>query len=344
MNSSRDPRNAAASVHQRLVNRARQERVDFGLLLQRYAIERFLYRLGQSAEANRFTLKGAALFWVWAVQPFRPTRDVDLLGAGSADPGAIRRAIEAICSVSCPEDGATFDARSIRIEDIRAAQEYGGVRVLLKGFLGSTRLALQVDIGFGDAVTPAPEQREYPTLLDHPVPRLWVYPRETFVAEKFEAMVRLGAISSRVKDLWDVTVVARRFAFKGRVLREAVAATFRCRGTPIGDPRPEVLLPAFYEDAKRVQYWQQFQRQVEAGGHGPVQLARAGDEIRAFLGPVWDSLLQGGPFDQPWPAGGPWQARARRGGRTDRVSEPVERRQGAGKPRSLKTSGAGAGT
>jgi len=307
MTPPRETRNVAASVRQRLLNRARQEQVDFGLLLQRYAIERFLYRLGQSPEADRFTLKGAPLFWLWAKQPFRATRDVDLLGSGSPDHGAVRSAFEAICAVSCPEDAVAFDGGGIRIEDIRTDQEYGGMRVSLKGSLGSIRLALQVDIGFGDAVTPAPEQREYPTLLDHPAPRLWGYPRETFGAEKFEAMVRLGSISSRVKDLWDLTAMARHFAFDGAVLRKAIAATFARRGTPFGGPQPEALQPAFYQDPKRARYWQEFVRQVEAGAPGPVDLAQAGDEIRTFLGPVWESLVQGRPFAQDWPAGGPWQ-------------------------------------
>jgi hypothetical protein len=207
-----------------------------------------------------------------------------------------------------PRRRSAFHTATIRLEDIRTEQEYGGVRVSLKGSLGSTRLALRVDIGFGDAVTPAPEQREYPTLLDHPAPRLWVYPRETFIAEQYEAMVRLGSISSRVKDLWDLSVMARHFAFDGAVLREAIAATFARRGMSFGEQMPEALEPAFYEDPKRARYWQEFQRQVEAGAHGHVQLAQAGEQVRAFLSPVWDSLVEGRPFGQHWPPGGPWQS------------------------------------
>jgi hypothetical protein len=307
MRPSSQIHNVAHSVHQRLLNRARLENADFNLLLQRYAIERFLYRLGLSSEVDRFTLKGATLFWVWARQQFRPTRDVDLLATGSQDHAAIRRAIEEICAVPCPEDGVLFDPKSIRIEDIREEQEYGGVRAFLRGSLGQARLALQVDIGFGDVSTPERSEREYPTLLDHPAPRLWVYPRETLIAEKFEAMVHLGPLNSRVKDLWDVTAMARYFDFDGELLREAIAETFRRRGTTLGGQKPESLQPAFYEDPKRTRYWQEFQRQVEASAYGPMRLVDAGEEIRHFLSPLCDSLVNNEPFPKHWPAGGPWR-------------------------------------
>ncbi len=307
MSAAREVRNVAASVHQRLLNRARQEKADFGLLLQRYAIERFLYRLGLSAEVDRFTLKGATLFWVWARQPFRATRDVDLLGSGSADHASVRRAIEAICAVICPEDGVVFDADSIRIEDIRAELENGGVRTTVKGSLGRMHLTLQVDIGFGDAVTPEREEQEYPTLLDLPAPLVWMYPRETFVAEKFEAMVRLGPANSRVKDLWDITAAARSFSFDGELLREAVESTFRHRGTNLTVAKPDGLQLAFFEDPTRTGYWREFQRQTQTGAPGPLHLTEAGEEIRRFLGPLWDSLAAGERFSGHWLAGGPWR-------------------------------------
>lgn len=313
MRPSREIRNIAGSVHQRLLNRAAQEKVDFNLMLQRYAIERFLYRLGLSGEVDRFTLKGATLFLVWAGKQLRPTRDIDLLGTGPQDHAAIGRAMEAICLVPCPEDGVLFDPASIRIDDIRDQQEYGGVRVRLRGSLGRARLALQVDVGFGDVITPGRQEQEYPALLDHAAPRLWVYPRETFIAEKFEAMVRLGPLNSRVKDLWDVAALARFFDFEGDLLREAISETFKRRRTALGNRRPEALQPAFYGDPMRGRYWQAFQRQVEAGGYGPVGLVDVGEEIRLFLDPVCDSLIDGEPFRLVWPAGGPWQAGAYRG-------------------------------
>lgn len=308
MTPAKKVRDVAASVRQRLLNLAREQGVDFNLILQRYAIERFLYRLALSSEVDRLTLKGAALFIVWAGQELRPTRDVDFLGSGPEDHAAIRTMMETICAVPCPEDGVVFDLASIRVEDIRDEQQYGGIRVRIRGNLGQARLTLQVDIGFGDAINPGREEQDYPTLLDHPAPRIWTYPRETVIAEKFEAMVRLGQANSRVKDFWDVACLARKFAFDGETLRIAIDETFRRRGSTLSDERPEALRPAYYEDSLRAQRWQEFRRQVEGIDDGPARLVDVGEEVRRFLGPVCDSLIADEPFARVWPAGGPeWQ-------------------------------------
>ena len=226
MTPKREIRNVPASIRQRLLNLARNRGIRFNGVLQRYAAERFLYRLSASGEVDRFTLKGAALFRVWQEDELRPTRDVDFLAFGPEDHGAMRTSLEAIFEISCPPDGVVFDPAAIRIDDIRNEQPYGGLRVRVHGMLGRIRLPLQVDIGFGDVITPEREERDYPTLLDLPVPRLWTYPRETVVAEKFEAMVRLGAMNARVKDLWDIACLARHFAFDGETLRTAIKETF----------------------------------------------------------------------------------------------------------------------
>ena len=156
-----------------------------------------------SSEVDRFTLKGATLFLVWAGKEFRATRDVDLLGPGEGDHVAVRASVTAICAIADPADGLRFDPETIRIDDIRDEQDYGGVRVKLVARLGTARIPLQVDIGFGDVIYPGRQEADYPTLLDHAAPHLWTYPRETTIAEKFEAMVRLGAANSRMKDFWD---------------------------------------------------------------------------------------------------------------------------------------------
>ena len=310
MTAPREIRDVAASVRQRLLNLARAQRVDFNLVLQRYAVERFLYRLSVSPQVDCFTLKGAALFRVWAGQELRATRDVDLLGTGPGDQDAIRSAMEAICAIPCPEDAVTFDTPTLRVDDIRDDERYGGVRVRLQGTLGQARLAVQVDIGFGDVITPEREEKDYPTLLDHPAPRLWAYPRVTVVAEKLEAMVSLGATNSRVKDIWDVALLARRFEFDGETLRSAIEETFRRRGTPISGERPEPLRPAYYQDGLRAQRWQELQRQIGEGGDGPALLVDVGQELRRFLGPVCDSLVERSPFTMVWPARGDWRLAA----------------------------------
>ena len=307
MTPRRELRDVPASVSARLRNLARLREVDFNLLLDRYAAERFLYRLSASGEVNRFTLKSAALFRVWTEKELRPTRDVDFLAAGAADHPTIRAAMETVCAIPCPEDGVVFDAATIRMRDIRRDQPDSGLRAQLQGRLGVVRLTLQMDIGFGDVITPEPEQRDYPTLLDLPAPRLWTYPRETMVAEKFEAMVSRGADNSRVKDLWDIACLARWFAFDGETLRTAIAETFRRRRTSLADEGPVALLPVYYDDTARAQHWEVLQRQIAADADGPVRLVDAGEKLRRFLGPVCDSLIEESPFTQAWPAGGPWR-------------------------------------
>ena len=316
MTPAKEIRNIPASVRQRLLNLARNQEVRFNVVLQRYAAERFLYRVSVSSEVDRFVLKGAALFRIWDGKEARPTRDIDFLAIWSEDRASIRSALEAICGIPCPEDGVVFDPTTIRIADIREEQPYGGLRMRVQGKLGSIRLPLQVDIGFGDVITPEPEERNYPTLLDLPAPRLWTYPRETLIAEKFDAMVRLGATNTRVKDLWDIACLARHFAFDGETLRTAIEETFRRRRTSFAGERPVALLPGHYEDTARSQRWQVLQRQIGTEADGPARLIDAGEELRRFLGPVCDSLIERRPFTQAWSAGGPWQVgiRARTGG------------------------------
>ena len=308
MIASTEKRNHPASVHRRLLNWAREHESDFNLILQRYAGERFLYRLGLSSEVDRFTLKGAALFLVWAGMEFRATRDIDLLGAGSDDHDAIHEAVAGICAIDYLEDGLRFDAASIRVEDIREDQDYGGVRVRLVAYLGNARIPLQVDIGFGDVITPDREEVEYPTILDIPAPRVWAYPRETMVAEKFEAMVQLGSTNTRLKDFWDVVALSQEFEFDGETLRTAIDETFHRRGTPITQEVPEALRPAFYKDEMREQFWRAFQQRAGARIDAPTRFEDVGERVRNFLGPVRDSLVRNEPFTQVWFKGGPWRS------------------------------------
>ena len=316
MTPPRELRNVPASIHQRLLNLARKQGVDFNLVLQRYAAERFLYRLSVSNDVDRFTLKGAALFRVWDKKELRPTRDIDFLASGPEEHGAMRATLKAVCRIPCPQDGVAFDPSTIRMAEIRNEQRSGGLRVRVEGSLGQARLHLQADIGFGDVITPEREERDYPTFLDLPVPRLWTYPRETLVAEKFEAMVLLGMKNTRVKDLWDIACIARRFAFDGETLRTAIRETFRRRRTSFAGERPLALLPGYYQDTGRRQRWQVLQRQIGTGADGPTRLVDAGEELRLFLGPVCDSLIEERAFTRVWPVGGPWQPgiQARTGG------------------------------
>ena len=316
MTPAKTLRNVPASVRQRLLNYARDRRIEFQAVLDRFVAERFLYRLSVSGEVERFVLKGAALFRIWDGEEARPTRDIDFLDIRSEGRAPIHDALETICRVPCPEDGVLFDPATIRLAEIRGVQADGAVRARIMGRLDQIRLPLQIDIGVGDLITPEPEEREYPTLLDLPAPRLWTYPRETVVAEKLHAMVEHDARNTRVKDLWDIASLARHFPFDGEVLRTAITDTFRRRGVSLAGESVVALLPAYYEDPVRLRLWGDFRREIRENADGPARLVDAGNELREFLGPVCDGLIEDRPFTHAWPAGGPWRpgVQARRGG------------------------------
>jgi hypothetical protein len=248
----------AASIHARLLNRAKARGEDFNLILTRYALERFLYRLSLVPAREAYWLKGAILFDLWFDVPHRPTRDADFLGLGPMDTEALAGTIREICGVAV-DDGMEYDPASITIEEIREDARYGGLRVRLLGRLGNARCTVQLDVGYGDAVTPGPEEAVYPTLLDdQPPPRLRVYPRAAVVAEKMEAIVSLGMANSRMKDYFDLRALAREGALDARLLGDAIAATFQRRGTDVPVEVPLGLSDEFARDAAKRAQWKAF--------------------------------------------------------------------------------------
>jgi predicted nucleotidyltransferase component of viral defense system len=211
------PKNISASVREKLRNIARQRNADFGLILVKYGLERILFRLSHSAYHDVFVLKGALLFELWTGQQYRPTRDADFLARGENSPERFFRIFRELCSVETEPDGVRFDPDTVSAERIAEAADYEGVRVNLKAYLERAKIPIQIDIGFGDAVTPPPVENNYPTLLGSTAPRLLTYPRETVVAEKLEAMVKLGIANSRMKDFYDMEVLSRTFSLAARV-------------------------------------------------------------------------------------------------------------------------------
>ena len=297
--------NIAASVRQRLLDQAKSKRVDFNLLLTRYGLERFLYRLGQSEYRERFVLKGAMLFPLWGVVSYRSTRDVDLLGYGENEIEALVTVFRTICQTEVADDGITFDPVSVQAEDIRDQMEYGGTRLKLNADLAGARIHLQVDIGFGDVITPSAHSAEYPVLLDHPAPSLRVYPRETVIAEKFQAMVHLGIANSRMKDFHDLWVLGSQFNFDGKTLATALARTFERRNTPLPVELPLALTPEFFADAQKIKQWKAFLNR--AGLTVEVELAEVGNFIADFVMPPIGKRNVEEMFTGQWFAGGPWQ-------------------------------------
>ena len=290
-------RNVAASVRAKLLNKARAEKRDFTMVLTRYALERLLYRLSISTHADHFLLKGALLFDLWFDVPLRPTRDIDLLGFGLAEASHLINAFTELCWLDV-NDGIRFDAQSIRAEEIRKEANYAGIRVTLLGWVDGARCPVQVDIGYGDAVTPGPETVEYPVILDElPAPKLRVYPRYTVVAEKLEALIYLGIANSRMKDYFDLWVLARHSDFEGDVLHKAIGATLSRRGTEIPKDVPFGLTETFANDAQKQMQWQGF---LKRNRFEEVQLDQVATELREFLMPPLSALAKGQGFSGAW--------------------------------------------
>jgi predicted nucleotidyltransferase component of viral defense system len=305
--SNKTVKNIAASVRERLYQLAQKRGEDVQLMLTRYGLERLLYRLGQSSYRDRFVLKGAMLFSLWGGEMYRATRDVDFLGFGDSSIRELEKVFRELCVVPVEDDGLVFEAETVVAEPIRDAMDYGGVRVTLEARLGQARIPIQADIGFGDAVTPAAEDIEYPTLLDAPAPKVRAYPRETVVAEKYEATVRLGIANSRMKDFYDLWVMARTFDFDGEKLSEAIRRTFERRKTDLPKSAPTAFTPEFYEDNAKQTQWQAFLRKGLATKE-TITLVKAVEVIRDFLMPPTEAIISGKAFKMRWPLGGPWRS------------------------------------
>lgn len=277
----------AQSIRQRLENHARRAGEDIGRTLVRYCLERFLHRLSLSEHRDGFLLKGAMLFHVWADAPFRATADLDLLGFGDHGEQAVAARIAAIAATEPGEDdGVRFDTSRMAVAPLRLATSYTGVAVKFDAMLGRARMRMQIDVGFGDAVTPGPQTIQFPTLLDQPAPQLLAYPVETVVAEKLEAMISIGFATTRIKDVYDLWAIATSFDLELGTLHTAVTATFERRGTARPDAEPAVLSDRFATDAGKQQLWGAFTRTRIKATEAPETLAQAIALIRVFVAPL----------------------------------------------------------
>jgi len=275
--------NVAASVRARLLNVAKMQGVDFNQVLVRFALERILYRLTQSQHADRFLLKGALLFTLWYDMPHRATRDADLLGFGASDLTSVAETFRDIAAVAV-DDGIAFDPASVTVEEIRKEAGYGGVRVIIAGELAKARCKTQIDVGFGDAVTPAPVDSVYPVLLeDLPAPRLRAYPTYTVIAEKLHAIALLGMTNSRLKDYFDLSALLERETLDTDLLAQAIKATFERRGMSVPDVVPVGLTDEFAHDSSRQSLWLAFLKKNELP---PETLHVIVDRVRSVLAPA----------------------------------------------------------
>lgn len=297
-------KDTAASVRQKLLNKAREEKRPFQELLQYYAMERFLYRLSQSPHNGCFTLKGALMLWAMQGPTSRPTRDIDMLGQTSNEPEAILAQVQDIIAAEVMDDGLHFDRDTLKAETITEDADYQGLRVTFTGFLDNARIPMQLDIGFGDPVFPFPSWLEFPTLLDFPAARTQCYTPESSIAEKFQAMVNLGELNSRMKDFYDIWLLSRQHSFRLENLKGAIVGTFQKRGTEIPELNP---FSAAFIDSKQPQ-WQAFRKRL-GQDHVPEAFSEVVEAVVEFLGPVMDANVADAP-EEIWHPPGPWSRQA----------------------------------
>jgi hypothetical protein len=300
-------KNLPQSVHQRLLNKAKREGRRFNDVLQNYASECFLRRLAASGYADRLVLKGALMLRIWGVPEPRPTMDIDLLGRMDPSSEAVARVLRECLQTEVEDDGLRFDGESLEVHMITKDAHFPGMRARFLAYLGRACLTLQVDIGFGDAVEPNPEWVDYPVLLDGEPIRLLAYPPEAAIAEKYQAMVDLGTLNSRMKDFYDIWVLGRELTFKGETLSRAISATFAGRAAAVPSSPPPALTAEFAHDATKRAQWAAFMRRSRLGDVA-VSLETVVGFLVNFLMPPSTSAAAGQPLRASWPPGGPWKA------------------------------------
>lgn len=296
---TRPIKDLAKSVHTRLLTLAKQTGRPFTEVLQLYAMERFLYRLSKSRHSKHFVLKGGLMLRVWKAPVTRPTKDVDLLGRTKNTVANLVSIVQQVCTEEVEPDGMQFDPTTAAGSLINEAVEYNGIRVKFTGLMGVARASMQLDVGFGDAVVPKPVDVEVPTLLDFPAPKLLGYQRDTSIAEKFHAMVVLGTINGRMKDFYDIWLLAQNFEFERAQLARAIKATFGTRTTLL-ESDPVALTPAFAQSAEAQKRWAAFLKK-SALSDAPQSFAEVVLVIRGFLLPVSNPSTP-----NRWRRGGPW--------------------------------------
>jgi Nucleotidyl transferase AbiEii toxin, Type IV TA system len=302
---TRSVKNLSASVQQRLLNVTQKSDEDFQYVLMRYGLERIMYRLSRSVYAKEFVVKGAMLLRIWTVEQYRPTKDLDLLGILERSSEELSQIFKDVCTVTVEDDGLVFLGETIRVREIREANNYGGRRLTLEARLGKIKIPLQIDIGFGDAVTPEAQPEEFPTLLDFSPPILLTYTRETSIAEKFEAIVSLGLTNSRMKDYYDIWLLSQQFDFDGAIMMRAIKATFNRRRTMLPKDIPIGLSKEIVSDAGKQSQWQAFLRRSRLHSQ-ELSLETVVNVIGAFIMPSTAAAAEGKPFSLRWTKCGPW--------------------------------------
>lgn len=297
--------NIQSSVRDRLRNKAKKANHSFAEILQFYGMERFLYRFSRSKYVDKFVLKGALLFTVWQVPERRTTLDIDFLAHYDNQIENIENVVKDVCDVAVDPDGLVFDANTVQGRKIKEDTDYEGVRVKFVGFLERSQIPMQIDVGFGDTIYPPPRKINYPVILDFPSPRLKGYALETVVSEKFEAMVQLGLLNSRMKDFYDIWLMMRQFDFDGSQLAEALKRTFAHRKTAFPQGRRLFVEEIHDEKSDRQMLWKMFLKKGNIE-HAPEKLNETATIIEEFLIKPLAAISRGEKFNEEWKASGSW--------------------------------------
>jgi len=301
--SKKETVNVNLSIHNRLRNWSRENKLNHNFVMNRYACERLLYRLSISEYADQFILKGAMLFSIWSNESFRPTKDIDLLGFGEDSEERLRDIFQRVCLIKPQKpDGITFDAQNLTIEQIREPQEYQGKRIFVP--VTNSRIKVQIDVAFGDIITPAAIEIDYPSLLDMPAARLKAYNKETVIAEKLEAIVSLGIQNSRMKDYYDLLTMSFEYEFDGSLLRDAIASTFSRRKTKLPSDIPDGLNSELILTQGKKKQWDVFLKRSELDIN--IEFGEAISRICDFLTPLLNAAASKKAFCKKWDSGGPW--------------------------------------
>ncbi|NHZ84268.1 MAG: nucleotidyl transferase AbiEii/AbiGii toxin family protein [Planctomycetia bacterium] len=301
--SNTNPTNLSASVRQRLLNLSRERREDFQYILTRYGVERLLFRLSQSDYKSKFILKGATLIRIWSGKEYRPTRDIDFLGYGEYSEEELIEIFRNICSIDVESDGLNFDLDSITIENIRADNEYAGNRIKINSTIENTRIRIQIDLAYGDAINPSVKKIKYPTLLDFSAPNIFIYPPESVVAEKLHALISLGIANTRMKDIYDILELSRIFSFNGNKIMTAIKKTFDRRKTVIPSDTPISFTKEFI-NAKN-QNWKAF---LSRSGleNDSIPFSDTINELSLFILPIFDAFSKNSNFPKKWDRNKEW--------------------------------------
>lgn len=302
----KEVKNIEASIKARLKNKAQETNRPFAEVMQYYGMERFLYRFSKSKYADKFILKGALLFAVWQIPERRTTLDIDFLARFDNEVVAIEKVMKDVCDTSVDPDGLIFNPQIVKGMKIKEDADYEGVRVKFTGFLDRAEIPMQIDVGFGDIVYPKTKVIDYPVILDFPKPHLNGYPQESVISEKFEAMIKLGLLNSRMKDFYDIWLMTRQFEFKGANIASAIKKTFNNRKTDIPNKKPLFADEIYDEKSDRQTLWNAFLKKGDIQ-HAPETLSATAKEIERFLVEPIIALNGNATFDKTWTSPKGWE-------------------------------------